>query len=153
MNASLPPMSSFHRSNASTSPFVTAAHTPSASTADGVIGMLTVQIPTNRMTNSVTMSSQRVCLYAVTFYLCELFSQSLPLCFLSCYKSGEPHWKLTDWRCTGQGFSLSELRLFPSRLYLLSLFYNAAPKKVHEGFGLVFLCWFKTQTPQYSDAV
>nr|XP_046242297.1 transcription factor 12 isoform X3 [Scatophagus argus] len=37
INASLPPMSSFHRSNTSTSPFVTAAHTPSASAADGVM--------------------------------------------------------------------------------------------------------------------
>ncbi|XP_036950337.1 transcription factor 12 isoform X10 [Acanthopagrus latus] len=37
INASLPPMSSFHRSNTSTSPFVTGAHTPSASTADGVM--------------------------------------------------------------------------------------------------------------------
>uniref|UniRef100_A0A667YVH1 Transcription factor 12 n=1 Tax=Myripristis murdjan TaxID=586833 RepID=A0A667YVH1_9TELE len=37
INASLPPMSSFHRSNASTSPFVTAAHTPSVNTADGVM--------------------------------------------------------------------------------------------------------------------
>lgn len=39
INASLPPMSSFHRSNTSTSPFVTAAHTPSVNTADGVMGM------------------------------------------------------------------------------------------------------------------
>uniref|UniRef100_A0A8C4GSL1 Transcription factor 12 n=1 Tax=Dicentrarchus labrax TaxID=13489 RepID=A0A8C4GSL1_DICLA len=38
INASLPPMSSFHRSNTSTSPFVTAAHTPSANAADGVMG-------------------------------------------------------------------------------------------------------------------
>ncbi|XP_023256508.1 transcription factor 12 isoform X4 [Seriola lalandi dorsalis] len=37
VNASLPPMSSFHRSNTSTSPFVTAAHTPSVNTADGPI--------------------------------------------------------------------------------------------------------------------
>ncbi|XP_073321207.1 transcription factor 12 isoform X2 [Pagrus major] len=37
INASLPPMSSFHRSNTSTSPFVTAAHTPSASAGDGVM--------------------------------------------------------------------------------------------------------------------
>ncbi|XP_008335180.1 transcription factor 12 isoform X1 [Cynoglossus semilaevis] len=37
INASLPPMSSFHRSNASTSPFVTAAHTPSVNTAEGVM--------------------------------------------------------------------------------------------------------------------
>ncbi|XP_068176276.1 transcription factor 12 isoform X2 [Antennarius striatus] len=37
ITASLPPMSSFHRSNTSTSPFVTAAHTPSASASDGVI--------------------------------------------------------------------------------------------------------------------
>uniref|UniRef100_UPI0037E9032D transcription factor 12 isoform X2 n=1 Tax=Semicossyphus pulcher TaxID=241346 RepID=UPI0037E9032D len=37
INASLPPMSSFHRSNANTSPFVTAAHTPSANAADGVM--------------------------------------------------------------------------------------------------------------------
>ncbi|KAG7230487.1 hypothetical protein INR49_024596 [Caranx melampygus] len=37
VNASLPPMSSFHRSNTSTSPFVTAAHTPSVNTADGVM--------------------------------------------------------------------------------------------------------------------
>uniref|UniRef100_A0A671YSJ2 Transcription factor 12 n=1 Tax=Sparus aurata TaxID=8175 RepID=A0A671YSJ2_SPAAU len=37
INASLPPMSSFHRSNTSTSPFVTGAHTPSASAADGVM--------------------------------------------------------------------------------------------------------------------
>ncbi|GLD58443.1 transcription factor 12 isoform X5, partial [Lates japonicus] len=37
INASLPPMSSFHRSNTSTSPFVTAAHTPSVNTADGVM--------------------------------------------------------------------------------------------------------------------
>ncbi|XP_045887884.1 transcription factor 12 isoform X2 [Micropterus dolomieu] len=37
INASLPPMSSFHRSNTSTSPFVTAAHTPSANAADGVM--------------------------------------------------------------------------------------------------------------------
>ncbi|XP_042276950.1 transcription factor 12 isoform X5 [Thunnus albacares] len=37
INASLPPMSSFHRSNTSTSPFVTAAHTPSVNTTDGVM--------------------------------------------------------------------------------------------------------------------
>ncbi|XP_015247309.1 PREDICTED: transcription factor 12-like isoform X3 [Cyprinodon variegatus] len=37
INASLPPMSSFHRSNASTSPFVTAAHTSSVNSADGVM--------------------------------------------------------------------------------------------------------------------
>uniref|UniRef100_A0A674NT11 Transcription factor 12 n=1 Tax=Takifugu rubripes TaxID=31033 RepID=A0A674NT11_TAKRU len=37
INASLPPMSSFHRSNTSTSPFVTAAHTPSATTSEGVM--------------------------------------------------------------------------------------------------------------------
>uniref|UniRef100_A0A7N6ANS9 BHLH domain-containing protein n=1 Tax=Anabas testudineus TaxID=64144 RepID=A0A7N6ANS9_ANATE len=37
INASLPPMSSFHRSNTSTSPFVTAAHTPSVNTADAVM--------------------------------------------------------------------------------------------------------------------
>ncbi|XP_054466438.1 transcription factor 12 isoform X1 [Anoplopoma fimbria] len=37
INASLPPMSSFHRSNNSTSPFVTAAHTSSVNTADGVM--------------------------------------------------------------------------------------------------------------------
>lgn len=37
INASLPPMSSFHRSNASTSPFVTAAHTPSVNTAEAVM--------------------------------------------------------------------------------------------------------------------
>ncbi|KAF7665335.1 hypothetical protein LDENG_00146800 [Lucifuga dentata] len=37
INASLPPMSSFHRSNTSTSPFVTAAHTPSVNTGDGVM--------------------------------------------------------------------------------------------------------------------
>ncbi|XP_078139141.1 transcription factor 12 isoform X3 [Centroberyx gerrardi] len=37
INASLPPMSSFHRSNASTSPFVTGAHTPSVNAADGVM--------------------------------------------------------------------------------------------------------------------
>uniref|UniRef100_A0A8D0A4B6 Transcription factor 12 n=1 Tax=Sander lucioperca TaxID=283035 RepID=A0A8D0A4B6_SANLU len=38
MNASLPPMSSFGRSNTSTSPFVTAAHTPSINSADGAMG-------------------------------------------------------------------------------------------------------------------
>uniref|UniRef100_A0A8C9ZZV1 Transcription factor 12 n=1 Tax=Sander lucioperca TaxID=283035 RepID=A0A8C9ZZV1_SANLU len=37
MNASLPPMSSFGRSNTSTSPFVTAAHTPSINSADGAM--------------------------------------------------------------------------------------------------------------------
>ncbi|XP_033839992.1 transcription factor 12 isoform X3 [Periophthalmus magnuspinnatus] len=37
INSSLPPMSSFHRSNTSTSPFVTTAHTPSVNTADAVI--------------------------------------------------------------------------------------------------------------------
>ncbi|XP_051796248.1 transcription factor 12 isoform X5 [Acanthochromis polyacanthus] len=37
INASLPPMSSFHRSNTSTSPFVTAAHNSSVNTADGVM--------------------------------------------------------------------------------------------------------------------
>uniref|UniRef100_A0A8C5I6J8 BHLH domain-containing protein n=1 Tax=Gouania willdenowi TaxID=441366 RepID=A0A8C5I6J8_GOUWI len=37
INASLPPMSSFHRSNTSTSPFVTATHTPSVNSADGVM--------------------------------------------------------------------------------------------------------------------
>ncbi|XP_029954130.1 transcription factor 12 isoform X3 [Salarias fasciatus] len=37
INASLPPMSSFHRSTNSTSPFVTAAHTPSVNSADGVM--------------------------------------------------------------------------------------------------------------------
>ncbi|XP_047436224.1 transcription factor 12 isoform X5 [Mugil cephalus] len=39
INASLPPMSSFHRSNTSTSPFVTAAHTPSVNSADGVMAV------------------------------------------------------------------------------------------------------------------
>uniref|UniRef100_A0A3P9QJP0 Transcription factor 12 n=1 Tax=Poecilia reticulata TaxID=8081 RepID=A0A3P9QJP0_POERE len=38
INASLPPMSSFHRSNTSTSPFVTAAHTSSVNSVDGVMG-------------------------------------------------------------------------------------------------------------------
>ncbi|XP_054892420.1 transcription factor 12 isoform X4 [Poeciliopsis prolifica] len=37
INASLPPMSSFHRSNTSTSPFVTAAHTSSVNSVDGVM--------------------------------------------------------------------------------------------------------------------
>ncbi|XP_063737887.1 transcription factor 12 isoform X3 [Eleginops maclovinus] len=37
INASLPPMSSFHRSNNSTSPFITAAHTSSVNTGDGVM--------------------------------------------------------------------------------------------------------------------
>lgn len=37
INASLPPMSSFHRSNTSTSPFVTPAHNSSVTTADGVM--------------------------------------------------------------------------------------------------------------------
>uniref|UniRef100_M4AIS5 Transcription factor 12 n=1 Tax=Xiphophorus maculatus TaxID=8083 RepID=M4AIS5_XIPMA len=37
INASLPPMSSFHRSNTSTSPFVTAAHTSSVNSIDGVM--------------------------------------------------------------------------------------------------------------------
>ncbi|MED6231414.1 Transcription factor 12 [Ataeniobius toweri] len=37
INASLPPMSSFHRSNTSTSPFVNAAHTSSVNSADGVM--------------------------------------------------------------------------------------------------------------------
>ncbi|XP_013883133.1 transcription factor 12 isoform X3 [Austrofundulus limnaeus] len=37
VNASLPPMSSFHRSNTSTSPFVTAAHTSSVASADGIM--------------------------------------------------------------------------------------------------------------------
>ncbi|XP_034052852.1 transcription factor 12 isoform X4 [Gymnodraco acuticeps] len=37
INASLPPMSSFHRSNNSTSPFVTAAHSSSVNTGDGVM--------------------------------------------------------------------------------------------------------------------
>ncbi|XP_072320960.1 transcription factor 12 isoform X2 [Eucyclogobius newberryi] len=37
INSSLPPMSSFHRSNTSTSPFATATHTPSVNTADAVI--------------------------------------------------------------------------------------------------------------------
>uniref|UniRef100_A0A3P9HBE2 Transcription factor 12 n=1 Tax=Oryzias latipes TaxID=8090 RepID=A0A3P9HBE2_ORYLA len=37
INPSLPPMSSFHRSNNSTSLFVTTAHTPSVNSADGVM--------------------------------------------------------------------------------------------------------------------
>ncbi|XP_041639155.1 transcription factor 12 [Cheilinus undulatus] len=37
INASLPPMSSFHRSNTNASPFVTAAHTTSANAAEGVM--------------------------------------------------------------------------------------------------------------------
>ncbi|XP_051983296.1 transcription factor 12-like isoform X3 [Xyrauchen texanus] len=37
INASLPPMSSFHRSSANTSPFVTASHTPPVNTAEGVM--------------------------------------------------------------------------------------------------------------------
>ncbi len=40
ISASLPPMSSFHRGSASTSPFVTASHTPPVNTAEGVMGML-----------------------------------------------------------------------------------------------------------------
>uniref|UniRef100_A0A8C2C6I1 Transcription factor 12 n=1 Tax=Cyprinus carpio TaxID=7962 RepID=A0A8C2C6I1_CYPCA len=39
INASLPPMSSFHRGSTSTSPFVTASHTPPVNTAEGVMGM------------------------------------------------------------------------------------------------------------------
>lgn len=38
IHASLPPMSSFHRSNASTSPFVNPTHTPPVNTTDGVMG-------------------------------------------------------------------------------------------------------------------
>ncbi|XP_026793295.2 transcription factor 12 isoform X5 [Pangasianodon hypophthalmus] len=37
INASLPPMSSFHRSTASSSPFVTASHTPPVNTTEGVM--------------------------------------------------------------------------------------------------------------------
>uniref|UniRef100_A0A8K9UR19 Transcription factor 12 n=1 Tax=Oncorhynchus mykiss TaxID=8022 RepID=A0A8K9UR19_ONCMY len=37
IHASLPPMSSFHRSNASTSPFVNPTHTPPINTTDGVM--------------------------------------------------------------------------------------------------------------------
>ncbi|XP_058485500.1 transcription factor 12 isoform X2 [Solea solea] len=37
ISASLPPMSSFHRSNSSTSPFVTAAHSHSVTATDGVM--------------------------------------------------------------------------------------------------------------------
>ncbi|KAL1271003.1 hypothetical protein QQF64_030019 [Cirrhinus molitorella] len=37
INASLPPMSSFHRGSASSSPFVTASHTPPVNTAEGVM--------------------------------------------------------------------------------------------------------------------
>uniref|UniRef100_A0A4W5MC79 Transcription factor 12 n=1 Tax=Hucho hucho TaxID=62062 RepID=A0A4W5MC79_9TELE len=37
VHASLPPMSSFHRSNASTSPFVNPTHTPPVNTTDGVM--------------------------------------------------------------------------------------------------------------------
>nr|XP_043885796.1 transcription factor 12 isoform X3 [Solea senegalensis] len=37
VSASLPPMSSFHRSNSSTSPFVTAAHSHSVTVTDGVM--------------------------------------------------------------------------------------------------------------------
>uniref|UniRef100_A0A8C6WVB7 Transcription factor 12 n=1 Tax=Neogobius melanostomus TaxID=47308 RepID=A0A8C6WVB7_9GOBI len=37
INSSLPPMSSFHRSNTSTSPFVTTAHTTSVNSAEAVI--------------------------------------------------------------------------------------------------------------------
>uniref|UniRef100_A0A671L1I2 Transcription factor 12-like n=1 Tax=Sinocyclocheilus anshuiensis TaxID=1608454 RepID=A0A671L1I2_9TELE len=37
INASLPPMSSFHRGSASTSPFVAASHTPPVNTAEGVM--------------------------------------------------------------------------------------------------------------------
>ncbi|XP_019742353.1 transcription factor 12 isoform X1 [Hippocampus comes] len=37
INASLPPMSSFHRSSTTTSPFVSATHTPSVNNADGVL--------------------------------------------------------------------------------------------------------------------
>uniref|UniRef100_A0A8C1Z5G7 Transcription factor 12 n=1 Tax=Cyprinus carpio TaxID=7962 RepID=A0A8C1Z5G7_CYPCA len=39
INASLPPMSSFHRGSTSTSPFVTASHTPPVNTAEGVMGI------------------------------------------------------------------------------------------------------------------
>uniref|UniRef100_A0A8C2CQ75 Transcription factor 12 n=1 Tax=Cyprinus carpio TaxID=7962 RepID=A0A8C2CQ75_CYPCA len=41
INASLPPMSSFHRGSASTSPFVTASHTPPVNPAEGVMGNAT----------------------------------------------------------------------------------------------------------------
>ncbi|XP_061820082.1 transcription factor 12 isoform X6 [Nerophis lumbriciformis] len=37
VNASLPPMSSFHRSNTTTSPFVSATHTPTVNNVDGVM--------------------------------------------------------------------------------------------------------------------
>ncbi|XP_066512155.1 transcription factor 12-like isoform X1 [Hoplias malabaricus] len=41
INPSLPPMSSFHRSAASSSPFVTASHTPPVNTAEGVMAAAT----------------------------------------------------------------------------------------------------------------
>ncbi|KAJ8396641.1 hypothetical protein AAFF_G00014790 [Aldrovandia affinis] len=37
MNPSLPPMSTFHRANASTSPYVTASHTPPSNTTENVM--------------------------------------------------------------------------------------------------------------------
>lgn len=45
INASLPPMSSFHRSTASSSPFVTASHTPPVNTTEGVMGKICYSPP------------------------------------------------------------------------------------------------------------
>ncbi|MEQ2217002.1 hypothetical protein XENOCAPTIV_014973 [Xenoophorus captivus] len=64
INASLPPMSSFHRSNTSTSPFVNAAHTSSVNSADGVMGTYgSARFP--KMTNSPALSIIKVDCHSV----------------------------------------------------------------------------------------
>ncbi|XP_053720937.1 transcription factor 12 isoform X2 [Synchiropus splendidus] len=72
ISTSLPPMSSFHRSNTSTSPFVTAAHTTSV-TADGVMAAANRGNPTG---NSQTGDALREALASI--YSPDHTSSSFP---------------------------------------------------------------------------
>lgn len=78
VNASLPPMSSFHRSNTSTSPFVTAAHTSSVASADGIMGML---LTTLHLVFSTSAQSKNMHLFfkvseSVRLFLCGFLTAS-----------------------------------------------------------------------------
>lgn len=94
-------MSSFHRGNASTSPFVTAAHTPSVNTADGVMGMfscwqfsyrsewLNVIIAKYPFYKVSRLRSRTTCGVLWPLLIClTLLIQRLPLCFVAAANRG-----------------------------------------------------------------
>uniref|UniRef100_A0A3B1K5E4 Transcription factor 12 n=1 Tax=Astyanax mexicanus TaxID=7994 RepID=A0A3B1K5E4_ASTMX len=57
INPSLPPMSSFHRSNASSSPYVTASHTPPVNSTEGVMSTSHTHTRTHTHTHTHTIYS------------------------------------------------------------------------------------------------